>query len=392
MPKCRAHTLKTVRYESADAFPHAEGTPSPVPPAAVKPNKARYFGWGLAALILWGTAYAALEPLARGIVSAFFPSDTAASLGEAVEFFLYDTAKIFMLLILMVYAIGWLRAGMHVERVRDYLAGRGRGAGYLLGAGFGAVTPFCSCSSIPLFLGFTLARIPLGITLAFLITSPLVNEIAVVLLWGLLGWKFTLVYVAVGLGAGVAGGMFMDAVRAERWLQPLLRDALSGSSVPEGGARPVRGRRADALRSPGLAERHACAWSETRAVFRRVWPWVVVGVGLGAALHGLVPQAWFTEHMGAGQWWSVPLAVALGIPLYANVTGIVPVMESLLLKGLPLGTTLAFCMSTVAASLPEALMLKQVMRWKLLAVFLGTLLVLFTLLGWLFNILQAYLV
>ena len=327
-------------------------------------SRLRYFGIGAAALVLWGALYSVIEPLSRWITQSVFRLDAASPLGAAVEFFFYDTAKILLLLVLMVYVIGWLRAGLHVERVRDYLAGRGRGIGYLLGAGFGAVTPFCSCSSIPLFLGFTMARIPLGITIAFLITSPLVNEIAVVLLWGLLGWKFTVIYVVVGMLAGVVGGIFMDAIRAERWLQPFLLDALK-----EGAPQYAPGQGEGAGRI-GLRERHSFAWGEMTGIFRRVWLWVIIGVGLGAALHGFVPQQWFADNLGAGQWWSVPAAVAVGIPLYTNVTGIIPIMESLLLKGLPLGTTLAFCMSTVAASLPEVLMLKQVMRWKLLAVFL----------------------
>ena len=355
--------------------------PAPLRDAGV--SRLRYFGIGVAALVLWGALYSVIEPLSRWITQNVFCLDAASPLGAAVEFFFYDTAKILLLLVLMVYVIGWLRAGLHVERVRDYLAGRGRGIGYLLGAGFGAVTPFCSCSSIPLFLGFTMARIPLGITMAFLITSPLVNEIAVALLWGLLGWKFTVIYVVVGILAGVVGGIFMDAIRAERWLQPFLLDALK-----EGAPQYAPGQGEGAGRI-GLRERHSFAWGEMTGIFRRVWLWVIIGVGLGAALHGFVPQQWFADNLGAGQWWSVPAAVAVGIPLYTNVTGIIPIMESLLLKGLPLGTTLAFCMSTVAASLPEVLMLKQVMRWKLLAVFLGMLLVLFTLVGWLFNGIQA---
>ncbi len=353
---------------------------SPVP---VRVNRMWYFGIGIAALALWWAAYSVIAPLSQWLAYDLFSIGKGTPLGDSVEFFFYDTAKILLLLVLMVYVIGWLRAAMHVERVRDYLAGKGRGIGYVLGAGFGAVTPFCSCSSIPLFLGFTTARIPLGITMAFLITSPLINEIAVVLLWGLLGWKFTVIYVVVGMVAGIAGGIIMDALRAERWLQPFLLDAMKNASaraaVVEAGEAPKM----------GLMERHVFAYAETSNIFKKVWLWVVVGVGLGAALHGFVPQEWFTENLGAGQWWSVPAAVAIGIPLYTNVTGIIPIMESLLLKGLPLGTTLAFCMSTVAVSLPEVLMLKQVMRWKLLAVFLGLLLAIFTLAGWLFNVLQV---
>ena len=359
----------------------SEAPQSPSIPSQV--NKTRYFGIGIAALVLWSAVYSVIVPLSQWLTYDLFSIDKGTPLGDSVEFFFYDTAKILLLLVLMVYVIGWLRAAMHVERVRDYLAGKGRGIGYFLGAGFGAITPFCSCSSIPLFLGFTTARIPLGITMSFLITSPLINEIAVVLLWGLLGWKFTIIYVVMGMFAGIVGGIIMDALRAERWLQPFLLDAMKNASTREAAV--------EAGEAPkmGLMERHAFAYSETSSIFKKVWLWVIIGVGLGALLHGYVPQEWFTENLGAGQWWSVPVAVAIGIPLYTNVTGIIPIMESLLLKGLPLGTTLAFCMSTVAASLPEVLMLKQVMRWKLLALFLGMLLVIFTVVGWLFNILQT---
>ena len=212
--------------------------------------------------------------------------------------------------------------------------------------------------------------------MAFLITSPIINEVAVVLLWGLLGWQFTLLYVSVGMAAGIAGGLFMDAIRAERWLQPFLLKPQPARVLPMHGAAPAR---------LGLVERHAFARAETANIFRKVWLWVIVGVGIGAGLHGFVPENWFAAHLGAGQWWSVPAAVALGIPLYANCSGVVPVMAGLLSAGLPAGTTLAFCMSAVAASLPELIMLKQVMRPQLLAAFLGFLWVVFTLTGWLFN-------
>ena len=374
---CQSGKDKPQPAPQGNAGPLRELTPLRPQPV----DRLRYFGTGALVFAIWTGCYLAIEPLARLLTQAVPGlSDRAAA---ALEFFLYDTAKILLLLLLMVYVIGWLRAGLHVERVRDFLAGRRRVLGYVLGAGFGAITPFCSCSSIPLFLGFTTSGIPVGITLAFLITSPLINEIAVVLLWGLLGWKLTLVYVLAGLGAGIIGGWFMDALRAERWLQDYLKE-----SIASGAAQQPAG---TAQRKIGLRERHRFASGETRSIFRRVWRWVIIGVGLGALLHGYVPEAWFAEHLGAGQWWSVPAAVAVGIPLYTNVTGIVPVMESLLLKGLPVGTTLAFCMSAVAASLPEVLMLRQVMRGKLLALFLGTLLVLFSLLGWLLNAVQGWL-
>ncbi len=332
------------------------------------------------ALARWG-AYSPTIPFSQWVTYSLFGLAKGTHAADALEFFLYDTAKILLLLVAMVYAIAWVRISLSVEKVRDFLTGKKRVIGYLMGSGFGAITPFCSCSSIPLFMGFTAARIPLGITMAFLITSPLINEVAIVILWGLLGWKFTVVYVAVGMFAGIVGGFFMDRMKAERWLQPFL---LQNANMPvqqvvtEGAPAPKH----------TVAQRHAFAFAETRDIFKRVWVWVIIGVAVGAALHGYVPQEWITGTLGQGQWWSVPLAVSVGIPLYTNVTGIIPVMESLLMKGLPLGTTLALCMSTIAVSLPEILMLKQVMRWQLLALFVAMMLVIFTLVGWFFNALN----
>ena len=361
------------------------------------PQKPEAGGWNLryGAVIttlgaLWWLTYSVIQPAAHWLAVGLMGFAPGSPVAESVEFFFYDTAKILLLLVALIYAIAWARAGLNVERVRDYLSGKAKGVGYFLGSAFGAVTPFCSCSSIPLFLGFTTASIPLGITMSFLITSPLINELAVVLLWGLLGWKITVAYVVVGMTAGIIGGCLMDAIKAERWLHPFILEAMANmpaqaEEAKSAGAAPVCSPRIT------LRQRHDFAWSETSTIFRRVWKWVIIGVGLGAALHGFVPENWFAEHLGAGEWWSVPLSVLLGIPLYSSVTGIIPVMESLLTKGLPIGTTLAFCMSTVVVSLPEMLMLRQVMTGKLLAVFVGYLLLMFTLVGWLFNLTGSFL-
>lgn len=323
---------------------------------------------------------------ATWLVFGVFGLDAGSALGDAVHFFVEDVSKIFVLLVVMIYVIALLRASLDVERVRNYLAGKNKGMGYLLGSIFGAITPFCSCSSIPVFLGFTSAGIPLGITMAFLITSPLINEVAVLLLMSLLGWKFTLLYVVVGMAVGMLGGLLLDAMKAERWLQSFAAEAL------------VRGRQMTASnavlttqRTLSFSERHQFAKAEAIDIFGRVWKWVIIGVGLGAALHGFVPEGWVETHLGQGQWWSVPAAVLIGIPLYSNATGIIPVMESLLANGLPIGTTLAFCMSTVAASFPEFILLKQVMQWRLLALLLIVLLTAFTLVGWMFNFAAPYL-
>ncbi|AVV83204.1 permease [Shewanella putrefaciens] len=307
--------------------------------------------------------------------------DPNTKLADAIHFFIEDTTKIFALLLLMIYAIALVRASLNVERVRDYLAGKNRFVGYFMGSGFGAVTPFCSCSSIPVFLGFTSAGIPVGITMAFLITSPLINEVAVLLLVSLLGWKFTVVYVLVGMSVGMLAGAFLDSIRAERWLQSFAAKAF------EKGKAQANHDNGEGMTSTSmtLIERHEFAKGETLEIFGRVWKWVIIGVGLGAALHGFVPDGWIEAHLGDGQWWSVPAAVLIGIPLYSNATGVIPIMESLIINGLPVGTTLAFCMSTVAASFPEFILLKQVMQWRLLATVFAILLISFTLIGWIFN-------
>ncbi|QID17989.1 permease [Nitrogeniibacter mangrovi] len=323
--------------------------------------------------------FAVFTWLADWLIYEVFGLPAGGRWADALHFFVEDTTKILVLLVVMIYVIALIRASLNVERVRLFLSGRHRVVGYVLGAGFGAITPFCSCSSIPVFLGFISAGIPVGVTMAFLLTSPLINEVAVLLLLGLLGWKFTALYVVVGMSVGMLGGLLLDLWHAERLLQPFAAKAYQQAPNATLGevARPAM----------SLAERHAFARGELAEIFGRVWKWVLIGVGLGAALHGFVPQGWLEAHLGQGQWWSVPAAVLLGIPLYSNATGVIPVMESLITKGLPVGTAIAFCMSTVAASLPEFILLKQAMQLKLLGLLFGLLLVSFTLVGWALNLL-----
>lgn len=316
---------------------------------------------------------------ASWIVYSVIGLSPASRLGQSLHFFIEDTTKIFFLLIVMIYFIALLRASLNIEDVRNYLAQKHRGVGYFLGSTFGAITPFCSCSSIPVFLGFTSAGIPVGITMAFLLTSPLINEVAVLLLLSLVGWKITVIYVFIGMVIGILSGMFLDIIHAERWLQPFALKAYQNANVEEFSESSTPSRLT-------LHERHLFAKQELTDIVSRIWKWVIIGVGLGAALHGFIPDGWLEANLGNGQWWSVPAAVLVGIPLYSNATGVIPVMESLILKGLPLGTTMAFCMSTVAASFPEFILLKQVMRWKLLAIVFVILLVAFTIVGWLLNL------
>jgi uncharacterized membrane protein YraQ (UPF0718 family) len=316
--------------------------------------------------------------LADWLTYGVFGMTQGSHLAESVHFFIEDVTKIYALLLVLIYVIGFLRAGLNTEKIRTHLEGKHRFVGYVLAALFGAVTPFCSCSSIPLFLAFTQARIPMGITMAFLVTSPMINEVAVVLLGGTLGVGFTAVYIALGILSGILAGMFFDFIKADRYLKPIEQKEVSDG---------MKERLEQAARyKPTRQERHAYAVNEFKSVFSKIWIWVIIGVGAGAALHGFVPESVITDNLGDGQWWSVPGAVLLGIPLYANASGIIPAVESLLNKGLPVGTALAFMMSVVAASLPEFMLLKQVMKPRLLIIFFLTLLVLFSCAGWIFNI------
>ena len=322
--------------------------------------------------------------LADWIVVEVMNLTMTENLAQSLHFFIEDTTKILFLLVVMIYAIAAIRASLNLESVRDYLKKRSKLGGYIFGAIFGAVTPFCSCSSIPLFLGFTTARIPIGITMAFLITSPMINEVAIIILGSLLGWKFTLAYISVGISIGISAGFILDSLKAERYLKPFLLKNLTATTTEDQIVRTM-----EKPNKFSLKERHQYAWAELKDILGRVWKWVFIGVGAGAVLHGYVPEAWVTSTLGDGQWWSVPIAVLLGIPLYSNATGMIPVMESLLFKGLPVGTTLAFSMSTIAASFPEFILLKQVMEWKLLVILFIILLIAFTMVGWFFNIFWA---
>jgi uncharacterized membrane protein YraQ (UPF0718 family) len=288
--------------------------------------------------------------------------------GEAVHFFIEDITKIFFLLVVVVFVVGFLRSWVNPDKVRHWLEGRSRFAAYFLAVLLGAVTPFCSCSSIPLFIAFLSSGIPLGVTMAFLITSPMVNEVAAVLFGEAIGWNFALSYVAVGMGAGMLGGVLIDALKLEKYVEPF------ACAVPQ-----------DMDRKMTLRSRVDFALAEVKSIVGKVGLYVLIGVWLGAVIHGYVPADWFLENVGAENFWSVPLAVLMGIPLYANVTGIVPVAESLIDKGLPVGTTLAFIMSTVGISLPEMIMLRRVLKPRLIAILVAYFFAAFTLVGYAFN-------
>lgn len=334
-----------------------------------------WYGGTLAALLLWGFVYASLPGLAEALV-ALLPVDRASPAGEALWFFLYDTPKVLLLLTLVVFVMGVIRSFVSPDRVRAVLAGRREGVGNLMAAGLGTLTPFCSCSAIPLFVGFVSAGVPLGVTFSFLIAAPMVNEVAVGLLWGLVGWRVALAYLGFGLLVAIAAGMVMGRLRLEGWLEDWVRELRT---------RPV----CAAVEAVDGPARIRAGLEAVREIVGRVWYWIVAGIAVGAVIHGWVPAEMLARIMGAEAWWSVPAAVVIGVPIYANAAGIIPVVEALLAKGAALGTVLAFMMAVVALSLPEMLILRRVLKLPLIASFAAVVACGILLVGFLFNLLAA---
>jgi uncharacterized membrane protein YraQ (UPF0718 family) len=294
-------------------------------------------------------------------------------LGESLAFFFYDVPKILLLLSGMIFLISLFQTFIDTQKVRVMVEKRGEGVGNLMAAVFGAITPFCSCSSVPLFIGFMQAGIPMGITFSFLITSPLMNEIAFVLLIGLFGWKIALLYLLSGITIGVISGLILGRMKLERYVEGFVYDI-----KPQNSEQILE-------ETPTWTERINRAMVSTREIVSKVWLFVIVGIGIGAFIHGFVPQDALTGIMGEGAWWSVPVSVLLGIPLYSNAAGIIPIISALLSKGASLGTTLAFMMSVVGLSLPEAIILKRVLKTPLLVIFFAVIAVSIILTGYLFN-------
>jgi len=298
--------------------------------------------------------------------------DPASRTGVAMQFFIMDVAKIFVLLVVVIYVMGLLRAMVAPEKVRAFVRGRPDWQARGLAVSLGAVTPFCSCSSVPLFIGFVEAGIPLGVTFSFLIASPMINEVAAVILVGILGWKLAALYVLAGLVVAWFGGLVMQRFRPERWVEDYVwKIQMAETVLPEPDV--------------SFTGRHRYAVTEVQEIVGRIWKWVLIGIGVGALFHGFVPAVWVSEHLGGDRWYTGPAAVVLGIPLYSNATGVIPVAEAMLGKGVAVGTTLALMMSVAALSLPEMLILRKVIKWQALALFAAVLAVAFTLVGWGFN-------
>jgi hypothetical protein len=317
------------------------------------------------------------EVLADYLVYGLLGIDPLSRTGAALHFFVMDVTKIFALLVVIIYVMGLLRAFLSPEQIREFIRGRPDWQARGMAVTLGAVTPFCSCSSVPLFIGFVEAGIPLGVTFSFLIASPMINEVAVVILIGILGLEMTLLYLAAGLFVAWFGGLAMQAFKPEKWVEEYVWKIRMGqAAVPR--------------KDLSFKGRHRFAVGEVREIIGRIWIWVFIGIGIGAVFHGYVPENWVSEHLASGNWYDVPAAVLLGIPLYSNATGVIPVAEAMLVKGVAVGTTIALMMSVAALSLPEMLILRKVVKWQALALFVSILAVAFILIGWLFNAATFY--
>lgn len=289
------------------------------------------------------------------LIYSLLAFDKTNHLASALHFFIFDTVKIFILLITIIYLVSYLRTWFNVEKVRAYLQGKSLLLGNVLASLFGIITPFCTCSAIPLFLGFIQARIPIGVTFSFLISAPMNNEIAIAMLFSLFGWKVTLIYIGFGLLVAIVGGYIIGKTNAEKYI---LMDI-----------KPLEGNLEDVKIDLTIKQRHKEALSYTLDIFKKIYLYVIIGVGAGAFIHGYVPTDFIVEYAGSDAWYSVPLAVILGIPMYASAAGVMPLVEVLTSKGMLLGSALAFMMSVTALSLPEAMILKRILHTKLIVIF-----------------------
>ena len=379
-------------FEQADSAVAPVEVPSP---ASSHSPLARYFVLVALAVSAWVVLYLHLKPFAdsvtfrllhlpKGAAVQASPGDLcscgipyaaisgATRLSAAVWFYCYEVPKVLLLLTLIVFAVGIVRSFFTPERTRAILAGKHEAAGNVLAGLLGTVTPFCSCSAVPLFIGFVTAGVPLGVTFSFLIAAPMVNEVALVLLFGLFGWKVAALYLGTGLGVAILAGWVIGRLRLESQVEEWVYQVQAGE-----------GSKAASL---DMAGRIRYGWEAVGEILGKVWPYLLAGIAVGAGIHGYVPTGFMAAIMGSHAWWSVPLAVAAGIPMYSNAAGIIPIVQALLEKGAALGTVLAFMMSVIGLSLPEAVILRNVLKPRLIATFIGVVGVGILLVGYLFNI------
>ncbi len=326
-----------------------------------------------AAAVAWLIAYNVIDPLSQTITYDLAGLQRGSHLGDSLAFFLFDVPKVLLLLAGMIFLISIVRTFFSPERTRALLGGRRQGVGNVLAAILGIVTPFCSCSAVPLFIGFVESGIPLGVTFSFLIAAPTVNEVAVILLYGMFGWRVAALYIASGLVIAIIAGAVIGRLKLERYVEDFVWQLQAGGSS-------------------ALAERLTWddrvsrAWDSVKQIVGKVWPYVIGGIAVGAGIHGYVPEQALVSIMGRQAWWSVPAAVLIGIPLYSNAAGVVPIVGALIEKGASLGTVLAFMMSVVGLSLPEMIILRRVLKPQLIAVFIGVIALAIILTGYLFNL------
>lgn len=340
---------------------------------AVRRRRLPFRPTATSAALIWLAAWLLNLPVANWLAYDVLRLEAGTHLGDAVAFFLYDLPKVLLLLLGIVTVVSFLRSYFPPERMRAALAGHGTLPATIGAAGFGVVTPFCSCSAVPLFIGFVEAGIPMGVTFAFLISSPMVNEVALVLLWGLFGPGIALAYMSAGLAVAIVGGLVLGRLGVERWIEPWVLEVRAGGGATSPELRLT------------VEQRLRDAWAYTRGLVGKVFPYVLAGIGVGAFIHGFVPVDLVGQIGGRENPFAVPLVVALAIPLYSNAAGTIPIVEALLDKGLPLGTTLAFMMAIVAISLPEFLILRRVIQARLIALFATVVVAGILAVGFLFN-------
>jgi uncharacterized membrane protein YraQ (UPF0718 family) len=329
-------------------------------------------GTAVVLLPLWIILYAMLQTIADGIISATgLPQ--GERLTEAVRFFFFEAPKVLLLLTLVVFAVGIVRTYFSPERTRKMLGGKSLFAGNVLASMLGIVTPFCSCSAVPLFIGFVETGIPLGVTFSFLIAAPMINEVAVVLLFGLFGWETALLYVVTGLIIAITAGYIIGRLSVERFVEDWVYQIHANTAMLEEA-------------NPSLRDRIQSGYDAVKDIVGRVWPYLLAGIAVGAGIHGYVPENFMASLMGKSAWWSVPVAVLIGVPLYSNAAGIIPIVHALLEKGASLGTTLAFMMSVIGLSLPETIILRKVLKLPLIFIFVGVVAVGIVIVGYVFNL------
>jgi uncharacterized membrane protein YraQ (UPF0718 family) len=340
------------------------------------PLAERYFLVTGLAVVAWWILYGQLAPAAIWVTHKLLRLTPGTHLTATIEFFVFEVPKVLMLLLLVVFAVGVIRSFFTPERTRRILAGQRESAGTVLAGLLGIVTPFCSCSAVPLFLGFVTAGVPLGVSLTFLISAPMVNEVALVLLYGMLGWKIAAIYMSTGLLIAMVSGWTIGRLQMERHVEEWVYQTKAGASGPEQCLEWVA--------------RIRYGLDTVREIVGKVWLYVVLGIAVGAGIHGYVPEDFLAGVMGRSAWWSVPLVVLIGVPMYSNAAGMIPVVEALLSKGAALGTVLAFMMAVISISTPEAIILRKVLKPRLIGVFLGVVTVGILIVGYLFNVLPLH--